>query len=101
MNDLIEIKTDISNYKNYFVNVFGHFDELDVIFSEIELKLNDETGWAGESHDKCVEIHNLMKQYKNSIQPICKELEQCLEKLVEDVGDFNTNSSEVQKIKSW
>lgn len=101
MNNLIEIKTDMSNYKNCFENAFGHFDELDVVFSEIESSLNDESGWAGESHDKCVEIQNLIKQYKKSILPICKELEQCLEKLVQYAGEFNANSTEVQKLKSW
>jgi hypothetical protein len=101
MNDIITIKSDMYKCDNAFNVILDLFDDLYAIFNEIDISLEDKAKWEGKTHDKCVNIHELIVQYANAIRPICVDFQKNVNDLVKSVEEFVNNSYCIERLRRW
>ena len=95
----MEIKDTVSDSVKYFTKANDKLKEIQHLMESIDTQL-DESGWTGESRDKCKLIHQAINLYYKKITPICDELKEHVEKLDKDAYDFCGQSENVTLIQS-
>ena len=65
---------------------------------ELKRLLRDK-GWEGDTHDKCAAAIEMMEQYRADLETLCKNIKNCVDKVVADAGEFVDNSDKVAAIK--
>ena len=70
---------------NYY-QALESFEELDSVFRQIDSHLSNPL-WSGESQQRCVHVHDAIKQYADLIRPLCQEL-------LENMGELNNNADD-------
>ena len=90
----VKYDTDIeSNVTQRIKDAQGALDDVKVIYKSIDDKLDNTSGgnsgkWEGLTHDKCVELHEVVKEYEKTIRPVCDQLEKLLSELDTNVTSF-------------
>lgn len=74
------------------------FEELDSVFRQIDLHLSNPL-WSGESQQRCVHVHDAIKQYAALIRPLCQELFENMGELHNNADDFVIVSDKVALIR--
>ncbi len=101
MNNLIEVKTNISYVDTHFSGVRASFDVLEALQANITDFLAEDDKWAGKSHNKCVQTHDLLKEYFTAIRPLCVDFKAKIEDLINTADTFKNDSNDVTKLINW
>lgn len=85
----IKYDTDVDiNVIDKMTTALNALDDVKVIFNSVDTKLSDESKWAGIARDKCIEVHEVIKQYEKTIRPVCDQLKKLLTELDTNVTNF-------------
>ena len=57
-------------------------------YIEINDYLGKPIGWAGASHDMCIDAHSAVSRYEESIRPVCEQFRDMLDELNLNVENF-------------
>lgn len=99
MNDRIDVLENLLDSINQFDYMLAELSSFDALCVSLTQMLNDTTKWSGENHDKCVELHFLISEYKNCLLPICHNFRNSLQGLYDSANNFASESDLVSCIR--
>jgi hypothetical protein len=101
MNNVIEVKETFGSYKAYTGSMMQRIIESEDKMEEINQKLADRSGWAGDAHSQCIYGLMLIMKYTTAIKDLCIELEVSLLHMKTKVSEFEAGSTNVNKWNTW
>lgn len=98
MNDLITIKTGLTNIGSDFAAVLAEYAALEQTLNNVGTLLGDTSLWQADSQTTSAELHGLLKQYVDAIRPIYETLKTCIIELDANTDRFAGVSRNVAKL---
>ena len=98
MHAIFEVSKDVSNISSNYASNLSMFDKLTSAFGQIDVHLEN-TLWSGATQERCVHVHDVIKQYANLVRPICQELSEHIRDLDSNADSFAQSSDLVNTVR--
>ncbi|MDR2547404.1 MAG: hypothetical protein LBC96_07875 [Lachnospiraceae bacterium] len=98
-NELI-VNQDIREVNASYENMMRSFEVLEEYLAKLTVQLED-TGWSGESHDKCVDIQSLITHYEQGIRNLVIGFKDSGSVFDNGINDFASNSRSAERLRMW
>ena len=97
-DDIIFVEEEMVNVIREYGAALETLNSIERIFAQIDVHLGNDL-WAGRSQQRCVHVHDAIKQYFAMIRPICSELHSSIDYLISDAEAFDSSSNNVNSIR--